>query len=105
MDNDANAFTKHTCHTILMAADTEPEKRHKNQNTLPIPHARRNTDEHDRMKCENLRTPRTRAPTITLTSMHSVLKHRYNVCAFVASPFKMLRNLNHVDVCLHAKWY
>lgn len=58
MDNDANASNVHTCRTILMVADAEPEKRHKNQITLQAIRG-----EHDRMKCENPTTLETCAYT------------------------------------------
>lgn len=46
----------HTCRTILMVADAKPEKQRKVRITLRSTWP---TDEHDRMKCENLRTLKT----------------------------------------------
>lgn len=92
---------KLTCRTILLVADAEPKKRHKNQITFSF--QTRHTDEHDRMKCENLRTLESRAHTITIHPSERVLKPvllcctlGVCVCTFAVLPFKLYEYTRHV---------
>lgn len=135
MDNDANVFSKHTCRTILMVADAEPEKRHKNQITFSS--TRRiltnttawnvRTWEHSVSAHTSIHVNlpgwrRRRTAEVLKAFCHVVHVSGYvcvcaSVCGFtfqiawIHSAHSM-RNLNHANVkrvcvcmCLHAKWY